>query len=457
MLIAFPTDRSIRPMHASITDRRRSIAPVLMALALLLCPLPAKAAPDPAFSQFIASLWPEAQKAGVSRKTFDAATRKLEPDYSLPDLILPGRPEIGAPAQAEFVQVPSQYVNEGTISRLASQAQTLMQQHRSALIGIERDYGVPAPVVLAIFGRETDFGRAALPYNAIRVLATQAYVGRRKAQFREEFILGLKILDEGHVKLKDMKSSWAGAMGLTQFLPSEFVRNAVDYDGDGHRNIWTSVPDALASTALQLKNKGWQPGVRWAYEVHAPKSIDCTQGVPEITRPIGEWLKAGFSPARGRQLSAAEQTQTASFIQPEGIYGPTFLTTKNYFVIKDYNFSDLYVLFVGHLSDRITGPERFETPWSASTQLRTSDVEAMQQKLTALGLYSDKIDGKAGMKTRSALGAYQKSAGLKVDCWPSVAVLKAMNAPPADPKPAPAQSKSKSAQPKTTPQTKTRP
>lgn len=461
MWIAFPTDRSTRPTRASITSLRRTIAPTLAALALLLCLLPAQAAPDPAFSQFIASLWPEAQKAGVSRKTFDAVTRKLEPDYSLPDLILQGRPETGAPAQAEFVQVPSQYVNEGTISRLASQAQTLLQQHRSALIGIERDYGVPAPVVLAIFGRETDFGRAALPYNAIRVLATQAYVGRRKVQFREEFILGLKILDEGHVKLKDMKSSWAGAMGLTQFLPSEFVKNAVDYDGDGHRNIWTSVPDALASTALQLKNKGWQPGTRWAYEVHAPKGVDCTQGVPEVTRPIGEWLKAGFSPARGRQLSAAEQTQTASFLQPEGIYGPTFLTTKNYFVIKDYNFSDLYVLFVGHLSDRISSPERFETPWSASTQLKTSDVEAMQQKLTSLGLYSDKVDGKAGMKTRSALGAYQKSAKLTVDCWPSAGLLKAMNAPPpADPKPTAAQSKAaqpKSTSAKTPLQTKTRP
>ncbi|MFZ5735212.1 MAG: lytic murein transglycosylase [Pseudomonadota bacterium] len=445
--------------------RRPATFATAVLLAILVVFAPASAAPDPAFSQFIASLWPEAQKAGVSRKTFDTVTRRLEPDYSLPDLILPGRPETGAPAQAEFVQVPSQYVNEGTIGRLASHAQTLMQQHRASLIGIERDYGVPATVVLAIFGRETDFGRAALPHNAIRVLATQAYVGRRKAQFREEFILGLKILDEGHVKLKDMRSSWAGAMGLTQFLPSEFFKNAVDYDRDGHRNIWTSVPDALASAALQLKNKGWQPGVRWAYEVHAPKNVDCTLGVPETTRTIGEWLKAGFVPVRGRQLHPLEQAQTASFIQPEGIYGPTFLTTKNYFVIKEYNFSDLYVLFVGHLSDRISSPERFETPWSASTQLRTTDVEAMQRKLTALGLYSDKIDGKAGMKTRSALGAYQKSAGLKVDCWPSKAVLKAMNAPAADPTPAalqpkgaaPKSSQPKSSQPTTAPQTKTRP
>ena len=413
--------------HTRCAGLLRIAAAASVLLIGLSASAPARA--DAGFTQFIASLWPEAQKIGVSRKTFDAVTRGLEPDYKLPDLLLPGRPETGAPAQAEFVQVPSQYVNEATIARLAAHAQTLMQQHRAALIGIEREYGVPAPVVLAIFGRETDFGRAALPYNAIRVLATQAYVGRRKAQFREEFVLALKILDEGHVKLKDMRSSWAGAMGLTQFLPSEFYRNAVDYDGDGHRNIWTSVPDALASAALQLKNKGWQPGLRWAYEVRAPTSADCTQGVPEVTRPIGDWLKAGFVPVRGRQLSAAEQVQPASLLQPEGTYGPAFLTTKNYFVIKEYNFSDLYVLFVGHLSDRIVASQSFETPWSASTQMRTADVEAMQRQLTKLGLYADKIDGKAGMKTRSALGAYQKSTGLKVDCWPSQSVLKAMSGP----------------------------
>jgi len=131
---------------------------------------------------------------------------------------------------------------------------------------------------------------------------------------------------------------------------------------------------------------------------------------------------------RGQKLSAAEQAQPASLLQPEGIYGPAFLTTKNYFVIKEYNFSDLYVLFVGHLSDRMANSQPFATPWSASTQLRTKSVEAMQKHLTRIGLYKDKIDGKAGMLTRAALGAYQKSAGLKVDCWPSETVLQSMSA-----------------------------
>jgi hypothetical protein len=409
------------PMNAKILVAFFALQAVFVASA--------HAAPDPVFTQFIASLWPEAQQAGVSRATFDRETRGLEPDTKLPDLILPGRPQTGAPSQAEFVQVPSDYIKESSIARLAAEGQRLMQTHRATLDAIEKKTGVPATIILAIWGRETDYGRYALPYDALRVLATQAYIGRRKDQYRGEFIAGLKLLNDGDVTRKNFTSSWGGATGLTQFLPSELAKHGVDFDGDGRVDIWTSVPDALASAAQQLVNKGWQPGVRWAYEMRAPANVDCTQGVPEVTKPIGDWLRAGFVPVRGVRLNAEEQKQDASLLQPEGIYGPSFLTTKNYFVIKEYNFSDLYVLFVGYLSDKMTNPQSFETPWSAATQLRSKDVEAMQKNLSKLGLYSSKLDGKAGMQTRAALGAYQKSAGLKVDCWPSAAVLKAMNAP----------------------------
>src|SRR5712672_4787913 len=403
------------------------LAFIVAVIAVLCGAHPAHAA-DSGFTQFIASLWPEAQAAGVSRATFDAETSGLEPDYKLPDLILPGRPATGAPSQAEFVQVPADYLKEASIARLAAEGQRLMQKHRTALAAIETRFGVPGTVVLAIWGRETDYGRYTLPNDGLRVLATQAYVGRRKDQYRSEFILALKLLGDGEVTRKDMRASWAGATGLTQFLPSESYKHGVDFDGDGRRDIWHSVPDALASAAQQLVNKGWQPGLRWAYEVRAPANADCTMGVPEVTKPIGEWLRAGFVPVRGEKLNPTEQAQPASLLQPEGIYGPAVLTTKNYFVIKEYNFSDLYVLFVGHLSDRMALPLPFATPWSASTQLRTADVEAMQRHLTRIGLYKDKLDGKAGMQTRAAPGAYQKSAGLKLDCWPSEAVLRSMSA-----------------------------
>ena len=379
-------------------------------------------AADTAFQAWLQSLWPQAQALGVSRTTFETATRALEPDLSLPELVLPGRVEKTG-QQAEFVLTPADYLKEATLDRLATQGRKLLDRYHPTLDAIEQQYGVPPTVLLAIYGRETDFGRAQDSRSAIRVLATQAYLGKRKEKFREEFLLALKMLDEGVISLADMKSSWAGAMGLTQFLPSDYYKYAVDFDGKGRRDIWNSVPDALASAAKQLVDKGWQRHLRWSYEVRAPTGADCTVGIPENTRPIGEWLGKGFGLARGGDVSAAEKVESASLLQPAGLYGPAFLVTKNYFAIKEYNFSDLYVLFVGHLSDLMIDPRPFETPWSKVAQLPTRDLDRMQQILTAAGYYRDKIDGKAGMKTRAALGDYQKRNGLKVDCWPTAGLL----------------------------------
>ncbi len=400
---------------------RAAIAIFVLIFAAWLFPQAASA--DAAFDQFIQSLWPQAQRMGVSRATFDMATRGLEPDLSLPDLDIPGK---RPPEQPEFVQSPADYVSERQIDRLAAHARELSAQYDATLKAIERQYGVPRNVLLAIWGRETDFGRYKLPNSAIRVLATQAYIGKRREKFREEFLLALKILQEGHVKLSDMKSSWAGAMGLTQFLPSEFYKYAVDFDGDGKRDIWNSVPDALAAAAGQLKAKGWQTGERWAYEVRAPQNVDCSIGVPEVRRPLKDWLAAGFVPAYGKKITPRELSQEASLLQPEGIYGPAFLTLKNYYVIKEYNFSDLYVLFVGHLADKISDPKPFEGAWAKIPLMKTKDVETMQKVLTEKGIYRDKIDGKAGMLTRAALGQYQKQSGLKLDCWPTPEVLRHM-------------------------------
>ena len=391
-------------------------------LWMVLAASPAEAA-DPAFQKWLQGLRPQAQAFGVSRATFQAATNGVEPDLTLPDLDLPGREGVPSRGQAEFVQTPADYIREATIAHLAEQGKKLAADHSRTLAAIEQKFGVPGNVLLAIWGRETAFGGYRLPKNAITVLATQGYYGRRKDLFRQELLYAFKMLEEGHVKLADMRSSWGGAMGLTQFLPSEFYKYAVDFDGDGKKDIWYSVPDALASAAAQLVGKGWQRGTRWAYEVRAPEGIDCTLGVPEFTHPLGEWLKQGFVLSYGRKPGQAELAEPASLLLPEGIYGPAFLTLKNYYVIKEYNFSDLYVLFVGHLSDRISDPRPFERPWSKNTQMRTTDVESMQRTLTKLGLYRDKIDGKAGMQTRAALGSYQKANHLKLDCWPTAAVL----------------------------------
>jgi lytic murein transglycosylase len=379
---------------------------------------------DTSFQQWLQAQWPPAQALGVSRATFDAATRGLKPDYSLPDLAIPGRPE-KPPAQPEFVQTPGQYLRESAFNHLAARGRKLAAQYRDTLSRIEREFGVPGNVVLAIWARETDYGRYPLPYDAIRVLATQGFAGHRKALFRNEFLHALKMLQDG-VPRADMRSSWGGALGLTQFLPTDYYKYAVNFDRKGRADIWHSVPDALASAAKQLKARGWRTGEPWAIEVHPPADVDCTLAEPSVTRLVGEWLRRGYVPAYGRKLPPRTRAIEASLLLPEGTYGPAFLTPKNYYVLKDYNYSDLYVLFVGHLSDRIAGARPFETPWSKNKQLRSKEVEAMQRRLTALGLYRDKIDGKAGMLTRAALGAYQKKNGLKIDCWPTEAVLSHM-------------------------------
>ena len=402
-----------------LSARSLHLASFALVIALVM-PNPARA--DSGFDRFLESMWPRAQEAGVTRPVFDAAVKGLTPDLALPDLEVPGRPEKPEPGQPEFVQTPSQYLRESSFDRLTKRGQQLAVQHRATLERIEKEIGVPGHVVLAIWARETDYGSYKLPHDGIRVLATQAYVGRRKAMYQTEFVQALKMLQDG-VPRAYMRSSWGGALGLTQFLPSDYYRYAVDFDGDGRVDIFRSVPDALASAARQLAGRGWQRGERWAYEVRAPANGDCSLGTPETKMTIGEWVKRGYLLMPPRKLTAEALAMPASLLQPEGSYGPSFLTPKNYFVIKDYNFSDLYVLFVGHLADRIAGAKAFTTPWSKSEQLKTKDVEAMQQRLTELGLYKDKIDGKAGMLTRAALGQYQKANGLKLDCWPTSAVL----------------------------------
>jgi lytic murein transglycosylase len=395
-----------------------------IAALILICLLASRAASaaDAAFDQFLASLYPAAAELGVSRATFDAATRGLEPDLSLPDLVIPGRVD-RQPAQAEFVQTPADYLGERILGNLAALGRRQLEQHGATLARVEQRFGVPGPIVLAIWARETNYGAAKLPYNAIRALATQAYLGRRKEQFRDEFLLALKMLQEGHVTLADMRSSWGGALGQPQLLPSNFYKYAVDFDGDGRKDIWTSVPDVLATIANHLAELGWQRGQRWAYEVRVPQRADCSNAQPDVKATIAEWIKRGYAPAFDRRLSSAELATEASLLMPAGPYGPSFLTPRNYFALKDYNYSDLYVLFVGHLADRIAGGRAFEAPWQKVDQLKTSALEQMQRELTRRGLYADKVDGKAGMLTRAALGAYQKQNGLTVDCWPTQALV----------------------------------
>ena len=389
-------------------------------LAIVLTGDVARAQGGDAFRQFLAGVWPEAQAAGVSRATFDAALRGVEPDLALPDLMLPGKVDVKG--QAEFTKTPAQYLSAAYLANLSAEGRSLATRHELWLAKIEKELGVQRQFVLAIWGRETAFGSHRSNYYIIRALATQAYLGRRKDMFRSELIYALKMLQDG-VRTRDtLTGSWAGAMGLTQFMPSEFYNLAYDLDGDGRADIWTSVPDALGSAANQLRAKGWVPNQSWGYEVRLPKDVSCLQEGPDNTRSVAEWMHLGVVRSAGA-FPAEALDQQAFILTPAGAYGPAFLALENFLVIKRYNMSDLYALFVGNLGDRIAGGGAFVTPWADVQQLSTRGIEGIQEKLQMLGYAVAKIDGKAGMNTRALIGAYQKANGLKVDFWPTEALL----------------------------------
>jgi lytic murein transglycosylase len=397
--------------------------PVLLLSLLALAVVPVnRAHADDGFRTFLESLWPDAKAQGVSRATFDRALGNIQPDMKLPDLVLPGRKESTEKGQAEFTRPPSEYIKRDYIIKLAAQGRDLATRHAEALGKIEKEFGVDRYSVLAIWGRETAFGHHKLPHDAITVLATQAYWGRRKDMFRNELIMALKMIEVG-VPRATMRASWAGAMGLTQFMPSEYFVHTHDMDGDGKVDIFGSVPDALASAARQLHGKGWVRGQTWGFEVRVPGSADCALEGPTQARPLSEWSKLGFTRAAGRKWSADQLAQEAYLMMPAGAYGPAFLVLENYKVIRRYNTSDLYAVFVGHLADRIAGGGDFETGWGGAAPQKTATIQEIQTRLKSAGYEVDKIDGKVGSNTRKIIGSYQRAAKIKVDCWPTDAVL----------------------------------
>ncbi|MEK1870330.1 MAG: lytic murein transglycosylase, partial [Ensifer adhaerens] len=228
-------------------------------------------------------LWPEAKKAGISAGSFKAAFSDVKLNWDLPDLAPPGfpKPKEQKQSQAEFSS-PGNYFSEKRLQGLAATGRSLASTHASTLKKIERTYGVPGSVIVAIWGRESGFGRAKIPYPVVDVLATKAFMSTRPDLFRRELIAALHILDSGDVDEAAMRGSWAGAMGQPQFMPSSFLQYAVDFDGDGRRDIWNSVPDSLASIANYLVKKGWQRERDWGFEVSIPEAVSCAQEGPDL-------------------------------------------------------------------------------------------------------------------------------------------------------------------------------
>ena len=373
---------------------------------------------DARFDRFLENeVWPQARSAGVDRSTFESALRGVTPDTSLPGL---GQAVKGPNYQAEF-KSPARYFRG--VESLAGTGRKLARRYSSTLETIERRTGVPGRIVLAIWARESAYGNAKIPHDAIRVLATRAYLDRRREFYTEELVAALRILQRGDIDRAAMKSSWAGAMGQPQFMPTSYLKYAADGDGDGRSDIWRSVPDTLASIANYLKEYGWQAGRDWGYEAAVPASVACDLEGPDQMRRFGDWASAGVTRASGSPLPEKEMRREGSLLMPAGRQGPAFIATPNFYTIKKYNNSDLYALFVGHLADRIAfGAGPFRGAWSADTGLTRGEVRDMQLKLIDQGFDVGGADGLAGFKTRRSIGAWQARTGQSPTCWPSRAL-----------------------------------
>lgn len=384
-----------------------------------------KAAVDAQFRQWIdRDLWPEAKAAGISEKTFRTALSGVTLYFDLPDLVPPGTkpPKEQSQSQAEFSS-PGAYFNEQRLQGLAATGRALASEHAATLKKVEAAYGVPGPIILAVWGRESGYGKAKLPYPAMGVLATKAFMSTRRDMFRQELISALQIVESGDSEPRAMLGSWAGALGQPQFMPGSYLKYAVDFDGDGHRNIWTSVPDTLASIANYLKLKGWQRGRGWGYEVTMPAGVSCAQEGPDRAKPLSVWAGEGIRSVSGRAFPSSEMKAPSMMLVPAGTFGPEFIVTPNFYVIKEYNNSDLYALYIGNLADRISsGGGAFKGAWGDVGKMLRSDVLAMQNRLVTLGYDVGKADGLPGFKTRRSLGEWQAKNGLASTCYPDASL-----------------------------------
>ena len=370
-------------------------------------------------------IWPEARAAGVTRATFDAALAGVSLDWSLPDPVPSGAPERPPRvySQAEF-RSPGRYFRESSLNSLVRLGRERLAKWRDTLAAIERRYGVPRRIVVAVWGRESGYGRARIPHNAVRVLATEAFMGRRKTLFRPELLAVLRVVQEGHIPLSRLRSSRFGALGQPQFLPSKFLLYAVDFDGDGRRDIWRSVPDTLASIANYLRAHGWQPGRDWGFESRIPDNVSCTLEGPDKGAPVRDWVRSGVKRVSGRPFPGSELGRTGYLLMPAGRSGPAYIATGNFYVLKTFNESDLYALFIGHLADRYASNRRFVGSWSAVKGFSRRDVQAMQRRLERRGVNVGGADGLVGFRTRVAIGEWQMANGQRPTCFPDAGLLR---------------------------------
>ncbi|MGV8939745.1 MAG: lytic murein transglycosylase [Allorhizobium sp.] len=374
---------------------------------------------DAGFKKWINGFYTTAAKAGITEKTYNQAFAGVsEPD---PDVLQK------AGYQPEFKSSIWDYVDSRVNPYTVKIGREMAEKHRGTLAALEKHFGVDKSVLLAIWSMESNYGAVLEKddrlHNVPQALATLAYADPKRSKFaRTQLIAALKILQSGNVSAKGLTGSWAGAMGHTQFIPTSYLLYAVDADGNGRKDIWNSIPDALATSANLLKKNGWQTGQTWGYEIAVPNDGGKYSGK---TMTLAQWAKLGFSRPNGKGFSAP--STRAELKMMAGSDGPGFLMIKNFFVIKRYNAADSYALAVGLLADEIAGYGGMTQSWPRPNG--TLDVKQkfeLQSRMKALGYYNGEVDGNLGSGSKAAISAIQQRIGMTADGEPSVKLLNAL-------------------------------
>jgi membrane-bound lytic murein transglycosylase B len=380
----------------------------LLSGAALVIAAPALAEIANSFAAFLEALWPEAAKAGITRATFDEAFAGLTPDPAVIAAIQ-HEPEYGKPLGAYMASLVS-------ASRIGAGVRK-SAQWAVPLRAVADKYAVEPSILVAIWGIESSFGEGAQPWDVFRSLATLALVRFQHPLFHDELLSALKILQQGRVPRREFVGSFAGAMGQAQFLPSSYLKYAVDFDGDGKADIWRSVPDVLASIANYLRETGWRAHTAWGFEVTLPADFDYRDSRGDFA----EWERRGVRRADGGALPSAG---AAILFLPSGVAGPAFLVTENFIVLKRFNNSDAYALAVGALADRMRGLPPFRRPWPVDDfQPSRRQRVALQRRLADLGYKIADFEGHVDFDLRDAVRKEQQRFGMIPDGHPSRAFL----------------------------------
>ena len=400
-----------------IEKARARLASVVIAAAVTLAPLPALA--DRNFQTWIANFYSVAANAGISKKTYNQAFAGVtEPD---PDVLRK------ATFQPEFTTKIWDYLDSRVNPHTVANGRKMASQYGRTLAAIEKHFNVDRYTLLAIWSMESNYGAVLETperlHNVPRALATLAYSDAKRRKFAErQLIAALKIIQAGDVAPKSLNGSWAGAMGHTQFIPTSYLIYAIDADGDGKRDIWHSVPDALATAANLLAKNGWEPGKTWGYEVSAPAGMAKYVGK---AMSLGEWASLGLVRPNGKPFPRG--ADRAVLKMPAGANGPAFLMMKNYTVIKRYNASDSYALAVGQLADEIAGRGAMMQRWPRpANTLDMREKFELQTRMKALGYYNGEVDGNFGSGSKAAITSIQSRLGIPADGEPSRVLLDAL-------------------------------